>query len=260
MLINPLGERGALRLPENSFARPKRYSWLGMGFDDKTNTYKIVCVSNDRGAYLNFNSMRVHVLVLGTNSWRQISSLPPRVFRVPDMELELVCANGAVHWWAKIDRKIVSFDLRREEFCCIPTPPTLQVSNRYSYLSMFTLRGCLAIVETKGSPRSMEIWVLKDFDEKRWVRYYYNNRLPDDFPIAGDPGEWEHGVFFTANTHISFIDIRTGSINRVVHEHEHKVERNEYTHLLGIYSYSDSLISLKDYGNLDEELMIEMMT
>ncbi|XP_004301944.1 PREDICTED: F-box/kelch-repeat protein At3g06240-like [Fragaria vesca subsp. vesca] len=269
MLVNGLGERGLLRLPESSFATLEsgpnvyRNSQFGMGFDDKTNTYKIVCVTHETDADHQLKSMTTHVLVLGTNLWRQISSPPPCelnwIHRAP------VCANGAVHWWTGStfwdDRRIVSFDLRREEFCWTPTPHHYLDSD----ISLFSLRGCLAMVETKRSRSQMEIWVLKNFDEKQWVRYYYNNKLPDDFSFQGSPGEWEHGIFFTSHnfckTWVSFIDLRFGSISRVEYS-SYEVVHYEYTEigvssyietfLLGIYSYSETLISLKDYGDLEE--------
>ncbi|KAL6179764.1 hypothetical protein ACLB2K_046435 [Fragaria x ananassa] len=179
MLINPLGERGLLRLPETSFAGLENDSLFGMGFDDKTNTYKIVCVSSHDET----KSMTTHVLVLGTNSWRQTSSLPPCEFSC--INDQPVCANGAVHWLATIrvratrrdrsrivDCRVVSFDFRREEFCWTPTPPAFVPLE--SNIRLFSLSGCLAIAVTK-LPRSigdtiMEVWVLKDSDEKQWVR------------------------------------------------------------------------------------------
>ncbi|KAL6184865.1 hypothetical protein ACLB2K_046265 [Fragaria x ananassa] len=266
MLVNGLGERGVLRLPKSSFARLEsgpityRNSGFGMGFDDKTNTFKIVCFTHERDAHNLHKSMTAHVLVLGTNSWRQVSSPPPNELSWIDQEP--VCVNGAVHWWTGLlsdDRRIVSFDLRREEFCWTPTPHRYL----YSHISLFSLRGSLAIVERSFS--RMEIWVLKSFNEKQWVRYYYENKLPDDLPFLSSPGEWEHGIFFTSNdfcrTLVFFIDLRFGSINRVKYS-SYKVMHHEYTKtggcsytetfLLGMYSYSETLISLKDYGDLEE--------
>ncbi|KAL6189509.1 hypothetical protein ACLB2K_040897 [Fragaria x ananassa] len=273
MLINPLGERGVLRLPESSFARLEggpdvyRNSWFGMGFDDKTNTYKIVCVTSDGDGFHRSKAMTAHVLVLGSNSWRKISSLPPGQLNWIDDEL-MICSNGAVHWLT-CDRRIVSFDFKREEFCLTPTPPTLQSSKTNhldSNMSLFTLRGCLAIVETKRSWRQcgIEIWMLQDFDEKQWVRYYCNNKIKDYFPsqfhgpskFHGPPGEWEHGIFFTFydlfDTRVFFIDLRDGSIKDVMYPlHGRPREQEVRDFLIGMYSYSETLISLKDYGDLD---------
>ncbi|KAL6179765.1 hypothetical protein ACLB2K_046436 [Fragaria x ananassa] len=257
MLINPLGERGLLRLPETSFAGLENDSLFGMGFDDKTNTYKIVCVScHDRG-----KSKTAHVLVLGTNRWRQISSLPPcELSRISDEPP--VCANGAVHWLimgqVRGDRRIVSFDFRREEFCWTPIPPTLQSSNKHHghyvewNICLFSLRGCLAIAVTKFPWSIMEVWVLKDSNENQWVRYYYSNELPAGFPfkLLGFPGEWEHGIFLTdynlMETSFFFIDLRSGSISTV------KYKCSTRSFLLSMHSYSETLISLKDYGDLEE--------
>ncbi|XP_050378580.1 putative F-box protein At5g62660 [Argentina anserina] len=274
VLVNALGERGVLRLPECSFARPdaqKRFSnsWFGMGFDDITSTYKILCVTRKGDAHLRLTATTVHVLVLGTNSWRQISSLPPYEFcwRL-DLNIKPVCANGAVHWLAgtQLDR-IVSFDFRSEEFCWTPTPPTLQQSwNDDPKMSLFALKGCLAIVRTKrfrssSSIPNIEIWVLKDFDqeEKLWEMYYKNKMQDCLFPLQanGTSGEWEHGIFCTTNnlweTSIFFLDARfdhwvvcpLGEVK--IPDPSSICIEDCY---LGTYSHSETLISLRDYADL----------
>ncbi|KAL6179624.1 hypothetical protein ACLB2K_051137 [Fragaria x ananassa] len=261
LLINPLGEREVVRLPENSFVQPLedggaiRNCWLGMGFDNKTNTYKIPSVTHDSkfddGIRLNY--MTAQVLVLGTDSWREIPSLPPRDFIMADQ----VCANGDVHWLTyERCKRIISFDFTREEFYCIPIPPTLQRS-RNSDSRLLTLKGSLAIVETtssntRGMIMNIEIWVLKDLDEKQWLRYYKNSSIPDSIPFEsyGAPREWEHGIFFTRysfwEVSVFFLDLRYGSVNRAIYS----LCRNES--YMSIRSYTESLISLKDYGNLED--------
>ncbi|XP_050376749.1 F-box protein At5g65850-like [Argentina anserina] len=184
MLVNSLGERGVLRLPECIFARQERFSrvnprcWFGMAFDDRTSTYKVLCVTSEKDYQIRHGAMRVHVLVLGTNSWRQISSLPPPEFSWIPIVDKPTCTNGAVHWLTGTEcDRIVSFDFRREEFCWTPSPPALQQSSKEDWMEsrmcLFTLKGCLAILRTKsfwsfssGKIRNIEIWVLKDFNQE----------------------------------------------------------------------------------------------
>ncbi|KAL6177602.1 hypothetical protein ACLB2K_049127 [Fragaria x ananassa] len=137
--------------------------FYGMGFDDITNTYKIVRVSRiwHMENYLEYLGMLAHILVLGTNSWRKIPSVPPCRGLTYAYNL---CAYGDMHWLIfrrKVEGvHILSFDFKREEFHWTPTP-TLRSSNKNSILHMLTLRGSMAIVETfplgEGAIK-VEIW------------------------------------------------------------------------------------------------------
>lgn len=99
---------------------------------------------------------------------------------------------------------------------------------------------------------NIEIWVWKDLDEKQWLRYYKNSSIPDSIPFEsyGAPREWEHGIFFTRYSFweisVFFLDLRYGSVNRAIYS----LCRNES--YMSIRSYTESLISLKDYGNLED--------
>lgn len=105
MLINPLGEREVLRLSPSSSVQPTkscgpnsqrffRNGVFGMRFDNKTNTYKILCVSEKFDGH---NCMTAHVLIFGTNSWREIPPLPPCEL-MNNIYIEKACANGDMHW------------------------------------------------------------------------------------------------------------------------------------------------------------------
>lgn len=95
-----------------------------MGFDNITNTYKIVHISMilSKEPYSTLG-MLAHVLVLGTSSWREISSVPPCLLN----RAYNICAYGDMHWLVKaggaIKSHIISFDFKNEEFCWTPTPP-----------------------------------------------------------------------------------------------------------------------------------------
>lgn len=175
LLINPLREGEVLRLPtsnnqqltNNGPDSEVQIGWYGMGFDNITSTYKIVRVSEivkkKRYGYYSTIGMVAHILVLGTNSWREIPSVPPSNLNCACN----VCAYGDMHWLKRKVRgagksHIISFDFKKEEFYWTPTPPKL---HKHSYLHLLTLGGSMAFVETCSSPggTNIEIWVLKDY-------------------------------------------------------------------------------------------------
>lgn len=252
-LINPLkGE--VLRLPSDNPQRPNSEvlgTYYGMGFDNITNTYKIVCVT---GIYSTVpETWFTQILVLGTSSWRDISSVPPCALSTQ----RRVCAYGDTHWLTLCDLRtchIISFDFKKEEFYCLPHP-VLQSSNDhlnlFVHLHLLTLRGSLAMVDTSsstGSTMNMDIWMLKDYDKKEWTRdYSINLEMPPNLhPKFGATDftcdQWEHGIFFKNFRQIPtfFLDLRCLSICPVI------FGSGDFTNL---FSYTGSLISLKDYRN-----------
>ncbi|OVA09251.1 F-box associated domain [Macleaya cordata] len=135
-----------------------------LGFSPSTEEYKVVRVSNHP-------SFRAMIHTLGTTSWRDIVSIPPSpIYGKP------VYADGALHW--KIDtsygsntmeHRIVSFDLGREEFF-VTSHPNLG-SERNELIDLIEWRGCLAIVDFSFNTH-IDIWVMKDNINKKWVREY----------------------------------------------------------------------------------------
>ncbi|XP_028944480.1 uncharacterized protein [Malus domestica] len=133
-LFNPLkGE--VLPLPTTDIVIPERpqtffhfKEWFAMGFDDATNTYKIVRVFEH--LYSLTFKVRAQVYVLGTSSWREIPSIPPRRLGKTN---HAAFANGDQHWLVCLPDGpihiyggkfgICSFDFKKEEFYWTLTPP-----------------------------------------------------------------------------------------------------------------------------------------
>ncbi|KAM5558982.1 hypothetical protein ABKV19_020570 [Rosa sericea] len=247
-LFNPLrGE--VLMLPKSTVQVPPFRNmvfidWYGMGFDDITNTYKIVRVSGNAHCCL-----VAQVYVLGTSSWKQISSVPPC-----NLSTEKISAYGDLHWLINLSSIggqicIVSFDFKKEEFYLMPHPALRKPEYSILYLHFVNFRGSMAIVDT-SSRTHIDIWVLKSYEKKEWVRdYRVNLQLFVDHPRhhlgrSSCIGEWEHGIFFIEfypSTNAFFVDIRCDSVKRI------SLGSPKYTR---IFSYPGSLISLKEYGNL----------
>ena len=114
--------------------------------------------------------MGAEVYTLGTSSWRPLSKGPPcRLFGKP------IFACGALHWQGPCKYNgdignIVSFDVRKEEFGLISPP-------KYDCLGyLLDLGGNLAMVDHSAMVeyfnRHIDIWVMKEYEEKEWVKEY----------------------------------------------------------------------------------------
>ena len=172
VLFNPLRQQ-LLPLPPSS-ASPKLGSRkYGFWFDRPKNTYNIVVVAvflcesvDEKPCY----KLGAEVYTLRTSSWRPLSKGPPcRLFGKP------IFACGALHWQGPCKYNgdignIVSFDVRKEEFGLISPP-------KYDCLGyLLDLGGNLAMVDHSAMVeyfnRHIDIWVMKEYEEKEWVKEY----------------------------------------------------------------------------------------
>ncbi|RXI07506.1 hypothetical protein DVH24_005279 [Malus domestica] len=156
-----------------------------MGLDRITNNFEIVCISQHTNEKPPWNKMVkmvsvAAVLVLGTNSWREINSVLPPCVRFSNE----TSAYGDTHWLIIRPNKystigvesdvpsILSFNFKKEEFCW--TPHLIlekKVGISLALLHLLHLRGSLALVDC-SSGSHMEIWGLKSYDKKEWVLNY----------------------------------------------------------------------------------------
>lgn len=239
-LCNPL-RKEVLELPQATAGG----DYYGMGFDGTTNTYKIVRVSGSRS----------EVYTLGTSSWREISSVPPEP--LGNMS-NGVSAYGDMHWADDdhfsfgqnkgVDKcVIISFDFKKEEFKRTPTPNFGSVSYVHERFMMINLKGCLAIVILTSE--DIEIWTLKDYDGKEWVKEYkirHNCGLViKEFCLF--VGAWGHGVVLDAycskRLPVVVFDLETREVlNLQVPQRMDYNRRN--------YSYAGNILSLKHFGNI----------
>ncbi|ONI21878.1 hypothetical protein PRUPE_2G095800 [Prunus persica] len=258
LLVNPFkGE--VLILPSMSDVQVQSNSlcdvdWYGMGFDNITNSFKIVRVSTNKKDY-----MVAEVLVLGTSSWRELPTVPPCF-----PTCKSTYAHGDMHWLVHGDDKssvrILSFNFQKEEFYLTPPPASLgKKPDLWKFLHLLNFRGSLALVNVY-SPEDrdiktwgrqvVEIWGLKNYDNKEWMLHYKLDLKQDLFvPLKPTSlskcGEWKHGIFFNddsdCSTYTFFVDLRHISMKYVLLKGK-----------MAIHSCTNSLICLKNYGDLVE--------
>ncbi|XP_026415930.1 F-box protein At3g07870-like [Papaver somniferum] len=172
-VFNPItGEE--LSLPElsilDNFVSNRLIFVSGFGYLPSTNEYKVVKIYYDATNPTRVG--KVHVYTLGgensssnnSRQWRNKREIPYNFGH-----LNGVFINGALHWVEHNDGnrgRIIAFDLAREEFFVVKSPPNffeVSIANNYQ---LCLLGGCLGVYRKKGynirqNVRSWDIWVLK---------------------------------------------------------------------------------------------------
>ncbi|XP_059430224.1 F-box protein At5g49610-like [Corylus avellana] len=202
----------------------------GLGFDCATNTYKIVVVffSGNPGQDGNLCA-QVYTLGGRGSSWRPVKGPPNCSFYdKPECERGFyempVYARGALHWLVKPQGynlpwlfkppgyndvpshefqrdliNIVYFDVGKEEFGLI-SPPRSRTGTPFHLVD---LGGDLAVVIIKYHFWLIQIWVMKEYDQKKeWVQEYkiYLDQVNSILPSIRVMGLFEDGeILVTVN-------------------------------------------------------------
>ncbi|XP_071741829.1 putative F-box protein At4g38870 [Rutidosis leptorrhynchoides] len=202
LVINPL-RKECYKLPPIKIWSCTSVSYereaCGLGFDDSTNTYKMVCVvlrnqkkirshddDDDDDVVKEDLCTMVHVLGgtddSSSSSWREIPQVPPY-----PISGEGVFANGCLHWLVSYNlkywpfgvvRKIICFDMNKEEFGLIDPP------NKHNYMGgrgehLVDLDGQVGFVYNGVTfhQRYIEVWLLNP-KTKCWVIHCRFDKKP----------------------------------------------------------------------------------
>nr|GEZ66127.1 hypothetical protein [Tanacetum cinerariifolium]GEZ66140.1 hypothetical protein [Tanacetum cinerariifolium] len=180
-------ERSDGQLPKSLPCTSRVFYSCGIGLDDSTKTYKIVCIMRKRKVDEATNEFCTLVLVFGTSSWREIPNPPC----YGSMTNEGVFVHGCLHWYTHCSQKIVCFDVKKETFKLIDSPKYLEnycVANQ-----LVDLHGELGLVYHVDNV-SMEMWLLKNnqwmlhckLDRKQTIPkdcLNYKQPIPDDCQV-----------------------------------------------------------------------------
>lgn len=150
----------------------------GLGFDASTKTFKMLAsalVKIGKRMY----TVHTMVHVLGTNSWREIAQIPRYL-----MKGKGIFAHACLHWlgfrhkqmrhivrFGFLDeplppnhrKKVVRFDIRKEEFELIDPPR--KTGDDWVETMLVDLHGEVGLVYYSTHSFSMELWVLKQNDQ-----------------------------------------------------------------------------------------------
>ncbi|GJV15898.1 cancer-related nucleoside-triphosphatase [Tanacetum coccineum] len=173
-------ERSDGQLPKSLPCTSRVFYSCGIGLDDSTMTYKIVCIMRKRKVDEATNEFCTLVHVFGTSSWREIPNPPC----YGTMTNEGVFVHGCLHWYTHCSQKIVCFDVKKETFKLIDSPKYLE--NYCAANQLVDLHGELGLVYHVDNV-SMEMWLLKN---NQWMLHCKLDRkqpIPKDCPNYKQP-------------------------------------------------------------------------
>ncbi|KAK1275260.1 hypothetical protein QJS04_geneDACA011157 [Acorus gramineus] len=174
-VINP-ATKEFLKLPSGTPHRKERYEFMaqiGLYFDNQTHEYKLVRL------FISEDGIGCEIFTLGgkSSSWRRIDDPPTIVHADPP-----IFVNGALHWTVEhniyVDPgAIMSFDVQSEKFAIIMHPEDGAISEMERLrikitLAVKLLGGHLCLVVKYIDYPDMDIWMLKDYANKHWVKMY----------------------------------------------------------------------------------------
>ncbi|KAL5712618.1 hypothetical protein ACHQM5_014772 [Ranunculus cassubicifolius] len=147
----------------------------GFGYVQSSNEYKIVRINTDRG--------KIQVFSLGTDrrGWRDKGEIKGKWLHNVYISKVGMLANGALHWLDYATMKIMAFDLAKEEFDQVQSPPCFLPPGYVEKNDHFQLRNLgriLCVVHLKLG-NGVDIWSLKKID-------YYDPRTATITPLVDD--------------------------------------------------------------------------
>ncbi|KAK1286094.1 putative F-box protein [Acorus calamus] len=146
---------------------------LGLYFDNETHEYKVVRLFRSE------DGIGCEIFTLGgkSSSWRRIDNPPAVVHADPP-----IFVNGALHWTVAHNiyvgpTAIMSFDVQSEKFAIMMHPEDGAISQMERLRMRITLAvkllgGHLCLVDKYIDYPDMDIWMLKDYANKHWVKMY----------------------------------------------------------------------------------------
>ncbi|KAJ9552494.1 hypothetical protein OSB04_016539, partial [Centaurea solstitialis] len=142
----------------------------GFGVSSLTGEYKVVRAFQAKKVVQNQpNVLEAEVYTLGTGQWRSLGPVPVSCRLNTFKEFYGLFLNNHCHWIVS-HNEICTFDLEKETFQLLPSPPPPPVKDIWSHRqSLAILNGCLCKLDTYRS--ELKIWVMKEYGIKNsWHR------------------------------------------------------------------------------------------
>ncbi|KAK9283870.1 hypothetical protein L1049_012125 [Liquidambar formosana] len=166
LVCNPT-TRSSMVLPYPPSKGIDFFSWA-LVHDDSIKKYKVIGMTNYNIDEPHHEHARCFAFTLGcSRSWRAVAT----PHHLDEISKKSVAANGKLHWIASSEKymeacRLCSIDIATEEFSEAPCP--VHVDN--ALLHFLELNG--SIYCTAGFSDKIEIWVLKDWDTKIWIKHH----------------------------------------------------------------------------------------
>ncbi|GKU99611.1 hypothetical protein SLEP1_g12431 [Rubroshorea leprosula] len=247
ILWNPVIRKSVI-LPERSFFGLES---VGLGYDSRTNDYKILAVSNvlyDEGV------LQVEVYSLRHDSWRRLADA--QAFYRLTTQRAMTFLNGNLHFAAFRSGRdlILGFDMGEEVFREIMLPDRMSLRN-------FGVWACqdLLSVMLLGANDDLHIWVMKEYGiVQSWTQLSTVNL--GDFKSPRRLGFRNNGHVFlgVVNLHFQEEDIAGRMVSQDLKSQEFQDLKIDGRHdCFFIDSYVESLILLNKGNDLCEHYEIE---
>ncbi|GAU24035.1 hypothetical protein TSUD_328390 [Trifolium subterraneum] len=232
--------------------RMQRHS--GLGFQPKTNEYKVIKMSV-------FERVILEVNTLGSPSWRNVE-VDPRI-SISSLKYP-TCVNGVLHW-IKLEgqeRSILCICFESERLQPFPSPPhVFEIHDNRHTISMGELKGFIYICDLNFSFVTM--WVMNEYGiEESWTNVYNIETSVDSWSSFS----WHYGLCWPVKPFEEGAAILLyHSCNCFVYYEPEKYRckvfqiRGTRSTYIGVIPHIPSLISLKDIvkgGDNNEVLSI----
>lgn len=163
------------------FYRKESYLTIGVGYQRRTNDYKIVRIVSD---YTIPMKKRSEVYSLNRDCWREIDI-------GPGVNVDIFCStvfvNDCIHWstgrWTKTELSFVlAFDMNTDEFKDLKLPKYREKKNGYKcdefgpYLGVLNGKLALIVCFSKKCKNIdfCTIWIMKEYGvDESWIRQYW---------------------------------------------------------------------------------------
>ncbi|XP_010262913.1 PREDICTED: F-box protein At3g07870-like [Nelumbo nucifera] len=139
---------------------------FGLAFVPSTADYKVVCI------FRHWYGIKCQILSLRgcfngrcNDTWRDVNG-PLSRLTPSTMEVPILVNGGILHWKTDSRSHILSLDCSNETFQRTPLPKCKIIN-----VHLLEMGGFLAFVNIKHT--RIDIWVLKDYSGKRWIKQYY---------------------------------------------------------------------------------------
>ncbi|KAJ9552266.1 hypothetical protein OSB04_016311 [Centaurea solstitialis] len=125
--------------------------------------------------------MEAEVYTVGTGHWRILGPTPVNYRLNTSQEFYGPFLNSRCHWIVSNNEdahdKICTFDIDKESFQLLPSPPPpLKANHRFHCRSLAILNGCLCKLDTYDS--ELTIWVMKEYGIKNsWHKLVVNRTI-----------------------------------------------------------------------------------
>ncbi|CAK9141009.1 unnamed protein product, partial [Ilex paraguariensis] len=230
-----------------------RHCGFGFGLDPTSDDYKVVWIrtfddrNTDKWGPL-MDPIHVAVYTLSTDSWKDFKGDAPDCLRFLIDSCFDSYLNGVYYWWSKsVYRKLVSFDMGKEEFKEIQGPPDLHQDSECEILTLYN--GSIALIYShsrvpldawdSAEQSSVTVWVLMEEEDRMgcWIKQLSIGPL-DGMMIPA--GLWKNDEVFLETTtgHLVLYDPNTQLVIMDLQILAHSFR------CLDLHTYTESLVSV----------------